>query len=135
MKSFPAYLCERQPLFTTCFPHTSSSPPLRTVLSPLYLSPPLLFSLSHTHSPGLLHSHSSPSNLYLGAMLVAPTHSHQALQCIPIGCRAYRSLAFACTQMHAQTHIHTHTHPHRSQQHTNTHLFQTEYSSPKVSKV
>lgn len=79
----------------------SSSP--SSMLSPLYLSPPLLFSLSHTHSPGLLQSHSSPSNLYLGAMLEAPTHSHQAFQCIPTGCIAYHKLALLThILMHAQ---------------------------------
>lgn len=94
-----------------------------TMLSPLYLSPSLLFSLSHTHSPGLLHSHSSPSNLYLGAMLVAPTHSHQAFQCIPTNCRAYHTLAFLThILMHVCMHkptqlppppLHTHTVEHK----------------------
>lgn len=88
-------------MLPTYFLTSSSS----IMLFPLYLSLPLLFSLSHTHSPGLLHSHSSPSNLYLGAMLVAPTHSHQAFQCIPTGCRAYHTLSFlAHILMHAQTH-------------------------------
>lgn len=45
-------------LFTTCFPHASSSPPPAASLLSLYLCPPLLFSLSHTHSLGLLRSHS-----------------------------------------------------------------------------
>lgn len=41
----------------TCFPHASSSPPHAASLLSLYLCPPLLFSLSHTHSLGLPRSH------------------------------------------------------------------------------
>lgn len=46
--------------------------------SPLYLSSTLF--VSHKCSSGLHQSHPPPSNLYLGAMLAAPTHSHQAFQ-------------------------------------------------------
>lgn len=74
--------------------HATHILPPSYMFSPLYLCPPLLFSLSHAHSPGLLQSHSSPSNLYLGVMLEAPTHSHQAFQRIPSGCIAYHMLAF-----------------------------------------
>lgn len=61
-----------QTLFTTCYPHTSPSSTL-SALSFLHS-----FRLPHMFSgpPPI----SSPSNLYLGAMLAAPTRAHQAFQ-------------------------------------------------------
>lgn len=102
---FPGYFAEKQPLFTTCYPHTSSPP----LLPPCLL---LFISLLHSCSPSPTHILQASSNLTLPPLictwepwLQAPTHSHQAFQYIPTGCNAYHTLAFFThTLMHAQTH-------------------------------
>lgn len=63
-------------LFTTCYPHTSPSSTLSSLSSLHSFCLPLMFS----RPPPIARISPPTSNLYLGAMLAAPTQSNQAFQ-------------------------------------------------------